>query len=418
MKQMKKLIVAFGLAFIMLSSVVAQKGWNQKNDFASLKRQAAVAFAIGEMGYFGTGNDGSTYYKDFWEYNPKTDTWTQKADYPGGVRGGAAGFAIGNYGYAGLGESALYDYEDDFYKYDPTTNTWSSIAKFPGLVVKKSFSFVLDGKGYVGCGKYATAPPYTYQMYAYDPSNDSWSRKADYPGIAGVGMISFEINNKGYAGTGNSGGNGKHDDFYEYDPNLNTWSRKADFPGNPIRHGWGFSIGEYGYAGVGHDGSVFYNTVYRYDPQTNSWTQITDFPGDGVIDKSSFTIGNSAYIIAGKGPISNANPIRESWRTQTVETTKQVWEYNASTVGTEEISSKSSEVVIYPNPASEFLYIQNNFDSELQFCLYDVNGRLFIMQTLSCNLNMLDIKSIPAGTYFVSVYDENQVVGTKKVLVR
>ena len=46
----------------------------------------AVAFSIGSKAYIGTGQDDSSYYKDFWEYDPATDTWTQKADFGGDRR--------------------------------------------------------------------------------------------------------------------------------------------------------------------------------------------------------------------------------------------------------------------------------------------------------------------------------------------
>ena len=42
-------------------------------------------------------------YKDFWEYDPATNTWTQKADFGGTTRSVAVGFSIGSKGYIGTG---------------------------------------------------------------------------------------------------------------------------------------------------------------------------------------------------------------------------------------------------------------------------------------------------------------------------
>jgi N-acetylneuraminic acid mutarotase len=61
--------------------VLGQAQWTQKADFAGGNRRFAAGFSIGEKGYLGTGyNEGWTARKDFYEYDPATDTWTQIAD--------------------------------------------------------------------------------------------------------------------------------------------------------------------------------------------------------------------------------------------------------------------------------------------------------------------------------------------------
>ncbi|PID87995.1 MAG: hypothetical protein CSB06_02720 [Bacteroidia bacterium] len=44
-------------------------------------RQNAVGFNIGEMGYFGTGNDADTVYRDMYRYNPALNKWERRANY-------------------------------------------------------------------------------------------------------------------------------------------------------------------------------------------------------------------------------------------------------------------------------------------------------------------------------------------------
>jgi len=73
-------------------------------DLPAPERRNALAFSIGDFGYVGTGIDsveaqapGSTIYRDFWQYNPASNSWIQKADYPGGNNNGiyfATGFSI------------------------------------------------------------------------------------------------------------------------------------------------------------------------------------------------------------------------------------------------------------------------------------------------------------------------------------
>jgi N-acetylneuraminic acid mutarotase len=70
--------------------------WTQKADFGGIARSGAVGFTIGNKGYIGTGYNDSTYPHDFWEWDKTTNVWTKKADYPGGSAGVAVGFSIGN----------------------------------------------------------------------------------------------------------------------------------------------------------------------------------------------------------------------------------------------------------------------------------------------------------------------------------
>ena len=66
--------------------------------------------------------------KDFYEYDPATNTWTQKADFGGTGRYYAAGFSIGSKGYIGTGGLVLLF--KDFWEYTPATaqtpGTWTA----------------------------------------------------------------------------------------------------------------------------------------------------------------------------------------------------------------------------------------------------------------------------------------------------
>ena len=69
----------------------------------------AVGFSIGSKGYIGTGLLIVTFhFKDFWEYDPATNTWTQKADFGGTARTNAVGFSIGSKGYIGTGNDGSH----------------------------------------------------------------------------------------------------------------------------------------------------------------------------------------------------------------------------------------------------------------------------------------------------------------------
>ncbi len=71
--------------------------------------------SIGDKGYIGTGENGTTSFKDFWENDPATDTWTQKADFPGTVRGVLCVSQLALKDLCGLGWSEGY-IKNDFWE--------------------------------------------------------------------------------------------------------------------------------------------------------------------------------------------------------------------------------------------------------------------------------------------------------------
>ena len=258
--------------------------WTQKADFGGIARFFAVGFSIGTKGYIGTGCNNSGVLKDFWEYNPTSNKWTQKADFGGAARGAATGFSIGSLGYIGTGQGGIQgDNLQDFWGYNPTSNLWSRKTDFPGIPRYAAVGFCIGSKGYLGTGiNYVNSTTYTWykDFYEYDPGTDSWTKKADFGGTARAFAVGFSINNiKGYIGTGNSG-EGRKNDFWEYIPSETggTWTQKADFAGTKRDDAVGFGIGTNGYIGTGYiPPSTYLKDFWAYNQSTNAWTQKTDF---------------------------------------------------------------------------------------------------------------------------------------------
>lgn len=339
--------------------------WTKKADFGGLARTNAVGFNIGTKGYIGIGK-GTSYYKDFWEYDPSTNTWTQKTDFGGTVRSYAVGFCIANKGYIGTGSYIGFQgdvsHYKDFWEYDPTTNTWIQKADFGGSARDKAVSFSIGNKGYIGTGGYISSneiKSFYKDFWQYDPVSDIWVQKADFGGEGRSGAVSFTINNSGYCGSGlpfentdfwkydvvenawlkkaNFGGStrlgavgfsignkgyigggastgGEKKDFWEFDPILNTWTQKADIGGFERQHAVGFSIGDKGYLGTGYASEfpeTYLNDFWEYDPLSNIWEQKTDFEGGARAWAIGFNIGSKGYI--GNGNDGDSN-LRDFWQ--------------------------------------------------------------------------------------------------------
>jgi N-acetylneuraminic acid mutarotase len=93
--------------------------------------------------------------KDFYEYNPITDSWTRKNDIPGFGRSFAAGYSIENKGFVSAGSSRSPEfrgYAKDLWQYDPDTDSWVQLPNLPGVARQGPVGFSIGNDGYVGTG--------------------------------------------------------------------------------------------------------------------------------------------------------------------------------------------------------------------------------------------------------------------------
>ena len=212
----------------------ATKAWTSKASFTGTFREYAIGFAIGNKGYFGLGGTVTVgnMLKDFWEYDPSTDTWTEKADFPY-KRTQAVGFSIGSFGYVGLGEDSA-KYNNDFWQYDPSANTWTAKANFGGAARYSPVGFAIADHGYVGLGG-SSLSAYA-DFWQYDPATNKWTSKASYPGLASVYAVGFPLGNLGFIGTGSDFSGTYYIDLWEYNSLTNSWVKRKNFGGG-IRSG-------------------------------------------------------------------------------------------------------------------------------------------------------------------------------------
>ena len=244
--------------------------WSQKADFGGEGRFAGIGFSIGTKGYVGFGLYGSyAYATDFWEYDATTNVWTKKADLgETGGREGGVGFSIGSKGYVGTGANHYYaERLKDFWEYNPTTDTWTKKADFGGDARCAAVGFAIGTKGYIGTGNDANGTAFK-DFWQYNPTSNSWTKKADFGGAARISAAAFSIGSRGYIGTGQpyDANNGKLKDFWEYSPESDSWLQKADFGGNERSNATGFSIGTRGYIGCGNiNGQEQTNDFWEYE---------------------------------------------------------------------------------------------------------------------------------------------------------
>lgn len=197
--------------------------WTAKAVFPGSARNSATAFTIGNKGYITTGWNGTSYYNDLVEYDPATNTWAGKAVFAGGIAGSgrvaATAFTIGDKAYMGMGYNNSGVYTKDFWEYNPTTNTWTTKTAFGGVARSGAAAFSMAGKGYAGTGWNGTAT--LNDFYEYDPAFNAWTTKAVFTGTARRNAVGFAIGNRGYIGLGMSGST-YYNTIFEYTSSFTT----------------------------------------------------------------------------------------------------------------------------------------------------------------------------------------------------
>ncbi|WP_103919306.1 T9SS type A sorting domain-containing protein, partial [Candidatus Venteria ishoeyi] len=64
-----------------------------------------------------------------------------------------------------------------------------------------------------------------------------------------------------------------------------------------------------------------------------------------------------------------------------------------------------SKIGIFPNPASEYLYISNKGEPIRQFIIFDSKGNKVLRHQTKDSEKFIDISILPAGNYIIQFYN-------------
>lgn len=188
------------------------------------------------------------------------------------------------------------------------------------------------------------------------------------------------------------------------------------------------SISGFGSIGVCTDNTIFatvldgtYSTIYKLSPQGDSlWRK------DSIIPSS--TAAGAFWSIA----VVNENELIIAGQTKPAVGVLNVWikkfdEWGCDTLGCEFLSVKenkkeNSGISIYPNPSSDYACLEydgEEGDSKLTIELFSIEGKIVYSQSANTSKKMffIPLTDIPSGTYFVKASKNNEVLGTKKLVV-
>ncbi len=195
--------------------------WTAKTSIPGA-RQGACGFVIGNYAYVGTGQvTASTYLNNFYKFDPTANTWTAIAPFPGIARCAAFAFSANGKGYVGCGfsspDGSTIIFHKDFYEYNPVTNTWSQKADFGGGKRCWPVGLTVNNIGYAGTG-YDSTYIGVKDIWSYNPNTNNWQLMSNFNRLGRFAAISFTIGNKGYIGTGyqETGAAGLYQDLWEF----------------------------------------------------------------------------------------------------------------------------------------------------------------------------------------------------------
>lgn len=355
------------LAILLLSLICtfqadAQK-WFERSDFGAVGRHRATAMTIGNKGYAGIGHTNGTgtniVYKDWWQYDPSSNSWTQKADYP--VPNYAAiSFATDTKGYIGGGTML----SSEFYEYDPQLNTWVAIANCPMNMADQT-AFAINNKGYAFEGN---------QCVEYNPANNMWTMKNAMPFSVGIWSSSFVIGGSAFVKSNN--------ELYEYKASVDSWIARAPFPGVSTAGSSAFALDEKGYVVSGYIGvlSELTKEVWEFNPGNNTWVQLEDFEGSARRFSCGITIQNRGYFGLGTNGI-NFN----DW-----------WAFDANTLGVKDAQLTCS---VYPNPSTDKISLDFEIDGTVFIELIDDSGRILFSSDAFDGHFEMNVSAFPRGSY-------------------
>ena len=285
--------------------------WVKVSDFDGVARCSAVTFTVNNTVYVAAGGYGGYKYrlKDLWKYNEDSGTWSEMAPMPdeAEARTYAVAFATEKYGYVGLGYNGD-TYLKDFYRYDPASDSWTKIADFAGSARRAAVAFSVNGTGYVGCGFDGN---HLKDFWKYDESTEAWVQITSIGGSKRMGASSFVIDGIAYV-IGGVNNSENVTDFWAFDPSTETWTEKRklantsdddyddDYASIARSYGVAFTMNGLGYFTCGEDAGSGETSTWEYNPVTDLWTERTSFEAGTRSEAVGFSLNNRGFVLTGK----------------------------------------------------------------------------------------------------------------------
>lgn len=88
-------------------------------------------------------------------------------------------------------------------------------------------------------------------------------------------------------------------------------------------------------------------------------------------------------------------------------------------LSTIDITNKSIDVKIYPNPFSESVFVkfsENTSKNNFAFKIFEQNGRIIIQGDLKNSTNVLNLQNLTTGSYILEINQSGKTINTYKLI--
>lgn len=297
------------LLFTVLPFWLSAQTWQQVSDFPGSERDDGVAFTLGNNAYYGTGmNGGFEVTRDFYAFDPNTESWSAIAPLPEGeARQYACAFSLAGKAYVFGGIDAQGNSLNDLWRYSPQSDSWTPLFGLPAGGRSGMSCFVLADTAYIVGGK-NQAGEFLDEVWAYVISSNGWLPMADLPEAMWRGM-SFSYNGKGYAGLG-ANTSGLNPTVFRYLPSVNTWETVSGLTPEPRSYPQIAIMSNQVYLFGGQDDAGYRTSLERIDLSTWNIATLSNFPVAARRGGSSFAFGADFYTVGG---VTTTARQKESW---------------------------------------------------------------------------------------------------------
>lgn len=397
-------VILVALKFLFVVSIQAQN-WVERTAHPGDPRHHPATFVINDTAYLLTGSTETANTNDFYQYDPVEDSWATLPDFPGVARSFSYAASTNGKGYLGFGVSDT-DYLNDLWEYDPATGIWTELSSCPCTKRAHPAFVIQDGRIFVGLGNYTSN---LKDWWEYNIATDTWRQLPDLPGPSRHHPYHFAVGGSVYVGLGHGVGMTIYKDWYRWDLTTETWETMNDFPAQARVAGTQFTMGDRGFvlSGDGDDHSTMATgEFWEYDYITDTWTELPPHPGVSRWAPGSFAIGNTAYFTSGQVRDGNPNEGLQN----------DLWSFTYEAIAANENTEElKTNLVIYPNPSSEKVSIDGLSTAQVvTVSIFDNTGKL--IETVSYNGGFMDISSLTAGLYFLSISEDDKVIERMKLI--
>ncbi len=167
---------------------------------------------------------------------------------------------------------------------------------------------------------------------------------------------------------------------------------------------WGFGTSQYYWKVYLNNGTGFSNTATIWNVPTSFENASSSGRANGQ-DHSTFDINGDGF----PDLIDGIDISSGSYRVWGFGTPQYYWKVYLSELTPSLIEAHENQgMLIYPNPATDYLFVNLNADMYTRVELIDVQGRLALSENISSKDFHLNLTNLNPGVYFIKVYGANQ----------